>query len=367
MGVAGKIALRYLFSGKSRSVIGRISGISAAGMAVGTAALIVILSVYNGFDRIIRDNLDSTSPDILVRPAQGKTFSADNPTFEMVSALPGIERAEGVLEETVAVRYGEAQGVTKVRGLEGAWQCSVSSALAGRLTIRPQFLTTLTLFYPSKTAEFSMANPSASLETVSMRPKEIIQSDESLVVMPIAKVRELLHIESEVSAFEIYGHGVSIGQVRNILGPDYEVLDRYQQNPSVYKMMRYEKAAIFIILLFVVFIVAFNIFGSLSMLIIDKTGDIATLSAIGADGRLIRRTFFLEGWFVSLLGLAAGLVAGVALVLVQQFTGLVKMPGNYLVSSYPVVLKWTDVLLTAGGVALIGAFISTISTKNIDK
>ena len=214
MGVAGKIALRYLFSGKSRSVIGRISGISAAGMAVGTAALIVILSVYNGFDGIIRDNLDSTSPDILVRPAQGKTFSAEGPVFEMVGALPGIERAEGVLEETVAIRYGEEQAVTKVRGLEGAWQCSVSSALAGQLTIRPQFLTQLTLFYPSKTESFSMANPAASLETVSMRPKEIIQSDESLVVMPLDKVRELLHIESGVSAFEIYGPTVSIRQVK---------------------------------------------------------------------------------------------------------------------------------------------------------
>ena len=365
MGVAGKIALRYLFSGKSRSVIGRISGISAAGMAVGTAALIVILSVYNGFDGIIRDNLDSTSPDILVRPAQGKTFSAEGPAFEMVGALPGIERAEGVLEETVAIRYGEEQAVTKVRGLEGAWQCSVSSALASQLTIRPQFLTQLTLFYPGKTESFSMANPAASLESVSMRPKEIIQSDESLVVMPLDKVRELLHIESGVSAFEIYGPTVSIRQVRDLLGPDYEVLDRYQQNSSIYKMMRYEKAAIFIILLFVVFIVAFNIFGSLSMLIIDKTGDIATLSAIGADGRLIRRTFWLEGWFVSLLGLLIGVIMGVALVLVQQHTGLVKMPGNYLVSAYPVVLKWTDVLLTSAGVALIGALISTISTKEI--
>jgi len=367
MGVAGKIALRYLFSGKSKSVIGRISGISAAGMAVGTAALIVILSVYNGFDRIIRDNLDSTSPDILVRPSKGKTFSADNPTFEMVGALPGIERAEGVLEETVAIRYGEEQAVTKVRGVPGAWQCSVSSALAGEMMIRPQFLTPLALYYPSKTASFSMANPAAALETVSVRPKEIIQSEESLVVIPIATVRELLHIESDVTAFEIYGPGVQIGQVRELLGSDYEVLDRYQQNPAVYKMMRYEKAAIFIILLFVVFIVAFNIFGSLSMLIIDKTGDIATLSAIGADGRLIRRTFFLEGWFVSLLGLSAGLVVGIALVLIQQYAGIVKMPGNYLVNAYPVVLQWTDVLLTAAGVAAIGALISTISTKSIDK
>ena len=365
MGVSGFIAGRYLFSGKSRSVISWISGISAAGMAVGTAALIVILSVYNGFDKIIRDNLDANSPDIVVRPVLGKTFPADTEVFGRIAELPGVESAAGVLEEKVAVRYGDRQSITKVRGIEGAWECSVSSALAGELNISPYFLQQLTLFFPSKSESFSMANPAASLETVSARPKEILSSDESLVILPIQTVRELLHIESEVTSFEIYGPKVSLKQVSEILGPDFEVLDRYQQHPAVYKMMRYEKAAIYLILIFVVLIVAFNIFGSLSMLIIDKTDDIRTLSSMGAPQSLVRRTFWLEGWFVSLLGLAIGLAVGVALTLVQQYTGLVKMPGNYLVSSYPVVLKFTDVLLTAAGVALVGALISTISIKEI--
>ena len=365
MGVTGFIAGRYLFSGKSRSVISWISGISAAGMAVGTAALIVILSVYNGFDKIIRDNLDSRTPDMVVKPAVGKTFSADADAFRAVAGLPGVVSADGVLEETVAARYGDRQAITKVRGIEGAWQCSVSSALAGELNIKPFFLEQLSLFFPSKSESFSMANPAASLEKLSMRPKEIISSDESVVVVPIAKARELLHIESEVTSFEIYGPEASIKQVRELLGPDFEVFDRYQQHPAIYKMMRYEKAAIYCILIFVVLIVAFNIFGSLSMLIIDKTDDIGTLRSVGASPTMIRRTFWLEGWFVSLLGLAIGLAAGVALVLVQQHTGLVKMPGNYLASAYPVLLKWTDVLLTAAGVALIGALISAVSLKEI--
>ena len=367
MGISGFIAGRYLFSGKSRSVISWISGISAAGMAVGTAALIVILSVYNGFDRIIRDNLDSRLPDLVVRPAAGKTFDAEADVFRQVAGLPEVSSAEGVLEETVAALYGENQTITKVRGIEGAWECSVSSVLAADLGIKTSFLEQLRLFFPSKSGSFSMANPAASLETVSMRPKEVIASDENLVVVPIAKARELLHIPSGVTSFEIRGERVSLRQVREILGPDFEVLDRYQQQPSLYKMMRYEKAAIYCILIFVVLIVAFNIFGSLSMLIIDKTDDISTLRSMGADERLVRHTFWLEGWLVSLMGLAIGLAAGVILVLVQQHTGLVKMPGNYLVSSYPVLLKWTDVLLTAGGVALIGALVSTISIKEIKK
>ena len=365
MGVSGFIAGRYLFSGKSRSVISWISGIGAAGMAVGTAALIVILSVYNGFDRIIRDNLDASSPDIVVRPAVGKTFDAGADAFAQVAALPGVVSAEGVVEEKVAVRYGDRQAVTKVRGIEGAWECSASSTLASELGIKTFFLEQLTLFFPSKSESFSMANPAASLESVSMRPKEIVSSDESLVIIPISKARELLHIESDVTSFEIYGPKVSVKQVRELLGPDFEVLDRFQQHPAVYKMMRYEKAAIYMILIFVVLIVAFNIFGSLSMLIIDKKNDISTLSSMGASAPVIRRTFWLEGWFVSLLGLVIGLVVGIALVLIQQYTGLIKMPGNYLVSSYPVVLKFTDVLLTAAGVALIGALISSISIKEI--
>ena len=365
MGVAGKIAGRYLFSGKSRSVISWISGISAAGMAVGTAALIVILSVYNGFDRIIRENLDASSPDMVVKPVAGKTFTCDTEAFAAVAGLPGVVSADGVLEETVAARYGDRQTITRIRGLEGAWQCNVSSALASELGIRTFFTQHLALFFPSKSESFSMANPGASLETIQLRPKEIISSDESFVVVPIDKARELLHIESEVTSFEIYGDQVSVKRVRELLGPDFEVLDRYQQHPSIYKMMRYEKAAIYSILIFVVLIVAFNIFGSLSMLIIDKTDDIRTLSSMGASDALIRRTFWLEGWFVSLLGLVIGMAAGVALALIQQHTGFVKMPGNYLASAYPVVLKWTDVLLTAAGVALIGALISTISIKEI--
>ena len=336
-------------------------------MAVGTAALIVILSVYNGFDRIIRDNLDANSPDFVVKPVLGKTFSADADAFRAVAGLPGVVSADGVLEETVAARYGDRQTITKVRGIPGAWQCNVSSTLAAELSIRTFFTQPLVLFFPSKTESFSMANPSASLERLQMRPKEIVSSDESFAVVPIDKARELLHIDSEVTSFEIYGPEVSAKQVREILGPDYEVLDRYQQHPSVYKMMRYEKAAIYCILIFVVLIVAFNIFGSLSMLIIDKTEDITTLRSIGASDALIRRTFWLEGWFVSLLGLAIGLAAGILLALLQQHTGLIKMPGNYLASAYPVVLKWTDVLLTAAGVSLIGALVSTISLKEIKK
>ena len=150
-------------------------------------------------------------------------------------------------------------------------------------------------------------------------------------------------------------------------GPSFRILDRYRQNESLYKMMRYEKAAIFLILIFIIIIIAFNIFGSLSMLIIEKQGDIETLGSIGAPSRMIRRIFILEGWLISLLGLAAGLVLGLALAWIQQRFGLIKMPGDFLLKSYPVIVQWTDIILTTAGVATVGYLIALLPVASYYK
>ena len=145
-----------------------------------------------------------------------------------------------------------------------------------------------------------------------------------------------------------------------MLGPDFKVKDRFEQNESLYKMMKYEKAAIYMILIFVIIIIAFNIFGSLSMLIIDKKSDIRTLRSLGADDKLIRRIFVLEGWFISLAGLAAGLIIGVGFSLAQQHWGFIKMPGSFIIQAYPIILSVSDIMLTVGGVALIGYLIALL-------
>ena len=144
------------------------------------------------------------------------------------------------------------------------------------------------------------------------------------------------------------------------LGPEFKVKDRYQQNESLYKMMKYEKAATYMILFFVIIIIAFNIFGSLSMLIIEKEADIRTLQSLGAQEKLIRRIFVLEGWLISLTGLAAGLAAGIGFSLLQQHFGFIKMPGHFVVQAYPIVLSWSDVMVTAFGVAVIGYLIALL-------
>ena len=153
--------------------------------------------------------------------------------------------------------------------------------------------------------------------------------------------------------------------IKERLGPEFSVKDRFQQNVSLYKMMKYEKISIYMILIFIIIIIAFNIFGSLSMLIIEKKGDIGILRSMGAEDSLIRRTFVLEGWMISLLGLAAGLVTGILFSLLQQHFGFIKMPGNFVVQAYPVILSFEDITATAAGVAAVGYIIALLPTVSM--
>lgn len=366
------IAKRYLFAKKSHNVINIISAISATGMAIGTAALIIILSVYNGFDNIIRQNLSESDPDYLILPSEGKTFNgSDLP----LSALAETFSISGIIEESVFITYGGNQGFAKARGVESSdssslWLGDIARAkfgpgIASELGINPRFVESAFLYFPDRNAKFSPVNPEAALNNVRVKPVDIFTSttefDNDLVIVPIELMRTLLgYGEDEFTAVELRGRaGAALD-----LGNDFVILDRYHQHPEIYKMMKYEKAAIYLILIFIVIIISLNIFGSLSMLIIEKQGDIDTLHALGADDKLIRKIFALEGWLISLLGMISGLVVGILTVIIQSRFGIVKLPGNYLVDAYPVALQWTDVLLTAAAVTAIGFIISLSAGRN---
>lgn len=387
------IAKRYLFARKSHNVINIISAISAIGMAIGTAALILILSVYNGFDQLIRNSLSDVDPELLITPTSGKTFVPSGEVFDAIYDRDEVVSMSQVLEDDVFISYGGQQSVARAKGvdfifeksadmqshiLSGAWArykgelplASVGVNLAVKLGLNPRFVEPIEVYYPDRKGKLSPSNPSASLHSAKVYPGSIFSingdTDGRLIFIPIETLREVLGYENEVSAVEIRVDSTYSKRqikaftkdVRQALGPDFQVLGRYQQHASLYKMMRFEKAAIYMILLFVVIIIAFNIFGSLSMLIIEKEDDIATLKAMGASDKLVRRIFVLEGWLISLLGMAVGIVLGVFLAWIQQRFGIVKMPGNFIVSAYPVVLKWGDVLLTAIGVSIIGLLVA---------
>jgi len=374
------IAGRYLFARKSHNVINIISAISAIGMAIGTAALIIILSVYNGFNDLIESSLDGSDPDILVTPAEGKVFIPDQDVVDWISQMREVIFVDQYLQESVFVSYDDVQTVARARGVSDPTLffgdipvCSVSNSLALELGISPRFIAKLDIYYPDRNKNISMINPMGSLNSIKLHPDylftESSEKETSLVRVPISSMRELLGYEREVSALEIRTDCSDkrlqsvIGEIQQRLGPDFKVADRFQQNESLFKMMRYEKAAIFLILFFIVIIIAFNIFGSLSMLIIEKSDDIQTFYSLGATKQFLRRTFILEGWLISLLGLSAGLAVGLILVLIQQETGLITIPGNYLIDAYPVRVSWTDILFTAAGVSLIGYLIALLPVR----
>ena len=392
------IARRYLFAKKSHNVINIISAISAVGMAIGTAALIIILSIYNGFDELVKSTLSNVEPDILITPAKGKVFIPNGETFDRIRQNPLIDEYDLILQENVFVDYDGHQGIAKAKGVDSAFEAEsplaehitngefslhkgqlpkmvVGAGLAYKMGMNPAFLASAELYFPIRDRNFSLANPAASIETVRMRPSGIFsvnqQIDDDLMIVPIEEMRKLLGYEEEVSGVEIrLAEGSTAKDIRSAikhiqkeLGPEFKVLDRFRQNPSLYKMMRYEKAAIFLILIFVIIIIALNIFGSITMLIIEKKDDIETYRSLGATDQMLRRTFTLEGWLISLLGLAAGLVVGIGFSLAQQHFGFIKMPGSFLVNAYPVILQWQDVLATIAGVALIGYIIALLPVR----
>lgn len=392
------IARRYLFAKKSHNVINIISAISAVGMAIGTAALIIILSIYNGFDELVKSTLSNVEPDILITPAKGKVFIPNGETFDRIRQNPLIDEYDLILQENVFVDYDGHQGIAKAKGVDRAFeedsplaghitngefslhkgqlpQMVVGAGLAYKMGMNPAFLASAELYFPIRDRNFSLANPAASIETVRMRPSGIFsvnqQIDNDLIILPIEQMRKLLGYEEEVSGVELrLVEGATAKDLRSAikdiqkeLGPDFKVLDRFRQNTSLYKMMRYEKAAIYVILIFVIIIIALNIFGSITMLIIEKKDDIETYRSLGATDQMLRRTFTLEGWLISLLGLAAGLVIGIGFSLAQQNFGFIKMPGSFLVNAYPVILQWQDVLATIIGVALIGYIIALLPVR----
>jgi ABC-type lipoprotein release transport system permease subunit len=400
MRLAPFIAKRYLIAKKSHNVINIISAISAIGMAIGTAALIIILSIYNGFDSLIRSMMSNVEPDLMISPAEGKVFVPEGETYDWIYEQPSVASMCCVLEEQVFISYDGKQSLAKAKGVDWIYEeespvrnhlvegnftlhrgdiplAAVGSVLAYELGLSPRFVSPIEIYYPARTRKLSAANPMASIEAIKVWPSCTFaisnDIDSELIILPIEQMRELLEYSNEVSAVEIrVAEGTDRKEIRRLQEEisaksvnSLKVRDRFQQNESLYKMMKYEKAAIFMILIFVIIIIAFNIFGSLSMLIIEKKSDIGTLRSLGAQERLVRRIFVLEGWFISLSGMAAGLVLGIAFALAQQHFGFIKMPGHFVVQAYPIILSLQDILLTAGGVAVIGYLIALLPTMSL--
>ena len=339
------IAVRYLFSRKSHSAINLISLVSVLGVAVTTMAIICTLSVYNGFQEVVLSLCSRLDPPVKILPVQGKTIDMAAPEIAaLYEWTDEIAALAPVVEENALAVFGNNQMPVFLKGVGNT------------------------------------ANPSASF-----REKEVYASavfavnqqeyDETWVIAPLSLVRELYDYTTEATALELrlmdgVDESAFLTRLQNHLGGSYRVSDRLQQQASAYNMMQIEKWITFLILLFILLIATFNVIGSLSMLIIDKQGDIRTLHNLGADDALISRIFFVEGWLISAIGAGGGLILGILLCWLQQTFGLLSMggvPGTFVVDAYPVRFLWSDALIVLLVVVLLGVVASWFPVRYLRK
>ena len=393
------IALRYLFAKKSHNVINIISIISAAGIAIGSMALILILSVYNGFDNSIKQIYESYKADFVITPATGKvlTFTTDNIT--QITEIKGIAAYEPILEEHVFLKYGNRDAIATVRGVKESYlnrnhihnnlvegetkirhgeiqHAIIGQQLARTLGLRVRFITPLELYFPDKEANISITNPMESLNSQTLYPSAIVKTDgeelQELLYAGIDTIRELTgNNKDEYTSIEVYTGAISAKQAAEIqerlkkVFPQCNVKNKEEQNATLYRMMKAEKFAVYLILFFVIAIISVNIFSSLSMLITDKREDIETFLSLGAPEELVQKIFHLHGALISVMGCSIGIAVGTILALIQQYTGIISIPGNYLISAYPVDIQVLDILITFIGVSGTGFLISRLPLRKV--
>ena len=386
------IAWRYLFSKKGHNAINIISGISAAAVTVVTAAMICVLSVMNGFGKLVEHMFSEFDPVLLVVPAEGQTLRTDTTPVLSLYAREEIEAVSMQLEQTALIRYKDHQVPARVMGIDslftrtahidsiitdgffsvwdGAFERTVlGRSLAAQIGMNAHFTGALHLYAPERTGRLNMLRPDQSLRhehafiagTFAINQMEY---DDQLLLVSLPLAQRLFdYDEHTASALRIapkeQNKSAIINlksQISKILGPGYKVLDRYEQQADFFRILRIEKLLTVLLLIFILLIASFNIIGSLSMLIIDKREDICILSHLGADETLIRRIFLFEGWLISSLGALCGMVLGVLLCLGQQHFGWIKLGSGtqYIVSAYPVQVQAPDVLLVGLIVLALG-------------
>ena len=384
------IAWRYLFSKKGHNAINIVSGISAAAVAVVTAAMICVLSVMNGFGALVEHMFSEFDPTLMVVPTEGQTLRTDTAPILSLYAREDIEAISMQLEQTALIRYKDHQLPARVMGVDslftrtahidsiitdgfysvwdGAFERTVlGRGLAAQIGMNAHFTGALHLYAPRRTGTVNMMRPDLSLLhehafiAGTFAVNQIEYDDQVLLVsLPLAQ-RLFDYDEHTATALRIaLKEDKSIANSQKLiaktLGPGYKVLNRYEQQADFFRILRIEKFLTVLLLIFILLIASFNIIGSLTMLIIDKSEDIRILSHLGADEPTIRRVFLLEGWLISSLGTLIGLVLGVVICLCQQAFGWLKLGGgnNYIISAYPVQVQVLDVLMVAVIVLALG-------------
>lgn len=395
-------ARRYLFSRKSTNAINIIGAVSITGMTVCAAAFILILSVFNGFEGLVLQMYGAFYPDMRIEAVEGKVFQANDSLLQRVQSVPGVRTVSQVLEDNALLVLDGRQQPATVRGVDELYRnvtgmdtsmasgdsfvvehrgtpfiilgSGIDHALEAR-TMDP--LGKVTLFVPRRGAGRSIS-PSGEFRRADLMVSDvfIIQDDfdQQYAFVPISLMRDLMRYDDEVSSLELaLEPGRNQASVRKdlqqALGPTFRVLTRYQQNAFLYRIMAIERLAVYLILTFVLLIVAFNMVGSLSMVVIEKRKDIGILRAMGATSKTVRNIFLLEGLMQGVLGLLVGFGLAIAMVLAQQQFGLVPLTtsGTFIIQYYPVALKWVDFVAVTAIVLSIAALASWLPASRAAK
>jgi len=397
--LAFRIALRYIFSKKSTNAINVISRVSMLGMGVGAFALIVVLSVFNGFEGLVLSLYNSFYPDLEVRAVQGKTFEDNTALTGKILQLNGIASFSKTLEENAYLEYGEEAQLGTIKGVDENYNdvttvkqyvrvgkfllrdSSRNYAVLGANISYPMNIDvkrgveSLRITVPRKGVKTVFA-PEDAFNTMSAIPAGIFsiqqEFDSKYVFVNLNFARELLGEENKISAYEIkLKEGTDIKdakkQLAELVGKNFEVRTRYEQKAETYRVMLIERWVTTAILGFIILIISFNIIGSLSMLVLEKTKDISILKAMGSDARLIKRIYLLNGMLSSMIGALTGLALGYLIIFLQMKFHFLKLSGgddsSFVINYYPVKLKWIDPLVTLAIIVSISLLASYFPAK----
>lgn len=388
------IAKRYLFSKKSHNAINVISGISVCGVALATLAMVCTLSVFNGFQDMVATFFTAFDPQVKITSVKGKVFDGSLPVLSQIKNMPEVAVYSESVEDNAMVQYKGRQVMAVIKGVEDNFDklTPIDSILFGRgelilhdkvadyaipglqllstLGTGIRFLDPLEVYAPKRGAKINMANPMSSFVSDDLFSSGLTftvnqeKYDGSYILTSIDFARNLFQYDKEVSAVNLRLYPTAnekdvISKIKRILGEDFYVQDRYEQQADTFRIMEIEKLISYIFLTFILMIACFNVIGSLSMLIIDKKNDVQTLRNLGASDNQIVRIFLFEGRMISFIGAVAGVILGLILCLVQQEYGIISLgnSGSFVVDSYPVSVHAWDVVLIFITVLVIG-FIS---------
>lgn len=382
-------ARRYLFSKKQHSSINIMSMISLIGVAVGTMALVVILSVYNGFDSYIKSMYSSFDPEIKITAKTGKFFSYDDSLKNVLTKLEGINSISRVIEENALAKYADKQQIVVVKGVDNNYNkvvgldsmlavgqfkltlgdinyASTGIQVAQTMGIGINFMDPLYIYFPNRDAE-DASSPDAFVQTYVFPNSAFctnLEYDLKYVIVPIRLIDTAYSFTNgQSTALEIKlqptaNRELVYKQLSKSLDDRFEVKDRFMQNEVLFRIMKSEKWIIYLILSLILVVASFNIIGSLSMLMLDKQEDVFVLRSMGASKRLISRIFLLEGWMISIIGAFLGVLLGLGIAIAQQHFKIVKLytDGAFVLDAYPVEVQIPDLFYVFGIVVLIGFF-----------